>query len=219
MARRWTVLAVGILALGLLSDQALARGGRRGGDPVSALERSAARVGSAKGISDRPLTAVQSPRLSVWLRPGARLVGVTRGLSQRGFFLNGKNRLSAGDRKELGRLIRTYAPGTTSSSVHGQLAAQARKARLYQQTLRQQDPLIQGLLDRASSCSSQKDVVLWEAGRASLVYRPSAKVLVGCAGLSSQGFFLNSSANGRMQVQTGYLEGLREFLHRHSPGN
>lgn len=175
----------------------------------SFLERSTARL--AKTGLRGEVTALDSPRLSVWLRPEVRVIGVAHGFSTRGFLLGADGKLTAADRAELDGLIQRYAPGTTPKNVLQGLLSGLRERRATEQRLRRQDKLIDGLLSQTAQIKSWDEVLVWQGRRAYLTYRPSAGVFVGYHGLTQKGFFME-----RGKLTPEGRDGLRAFLDRHA---
>lgn len=198
-----SLVARGALAVLLFLYPALA-----GAQVGSLLERSTARLAKA-GLRGEVL-ALESPRLSVWLRPEARVIGVAHGFSTRGFLLGADGKLTAAERAELEALIQRYAPGTTSKAVLQGLRGGLRERRAVEQRLCRQDRLIDALLSRTAQVKSGDEVLLWQGRNASLTYRPSAGVFIGYHGLTQKGFFLE-----RGKLTPEGRNGLRAFLDRH----
>lgn len=197
------VLAV-LFALSLVAGTSRA-------DTIGAMERGASRLAKTR-MMGREVAVVNGRGLSVWVRPGYNVIGVSRGLGQRGFFLGRDGKLSAADRVELGRLLQQHAPGTTAATVRSSLRGEIQAFKARERTLKLQDPLIGRMLSQAAGVSSGKERVLWQGSRGS-IYLNQNGVLVGADRRGTQGFFLSKGAKG-LEVQPSYLEGLREFLHR-----
>lgn len=182
---------------------------------VNAIERSVARLARTP-MARRELTVVSNRRFSLWIKPGARVIGVRRGLfSRKGFFLNASGRLSDRDRGELQRLLARHAPELTAKAVEQKVAGEVQRHEVHARELRKQDGTIDSLLRRAAGIGGKGGHVLWRKGRAALVYKPERDVLVGQEGFfGRRGFFLRRTAEG-LEVRPEYLEDLREFLHRY----
>jgi len=207
LRRPWRLAALSLFTVSLLASSSWAKAP----GVLGTIERGATRLAKTR-MMGREVTVVNRPGLSVWVRPGYNVIGVSRGLSQRGFFLGRDGKLSSADRVELGRMLRQHAPGITASAVRSTLRGSIQAFKARQRTLKQQDPVINRLLGQAAGVGGGKEQVLWQGSRGS-IYLNRNGVLVGADRHGTQGFFLSRGAQG-LQVQPSYLEGLREFLHR-----
>jgi len=178
---------------------------------VRTMERNVTRLANTS-IGDRDFTALQTRGGAVWLRPQARIIVVSKGLSQTGFRLGSDNKLSGADRTRLTQMLEQIAPAAGGRQVLGSLRAETRRHHQHLKALGRTNPTIATLLNRASQVTGTQDVTLWQQGKSTLVYRPSTNVLVGSKGFfSRQGFFLSRTAQG-LQVQSGYQQPLQQFL-------
>ena len=191
-----------LITLGLLPALASAQVTRT-------LERSVARL-SRTGLRAE-VTAVSSPRLSVWLRPEAKVIGVARGSSQHGFRLGADGKLGAADRAELDRLLRDYAPAATPRTVQRTLLGELKQLKAESLRLRRQDPLIDGLLRRSAALKGNDEVEIWSGRGGWLAYRPGAQTLVGHGLITAEGFRLEGGV-----LTPEARDGLRRFLDRHA---
>lgn len=192
-------------------------------DVIRTLERNTSRLAKTR-MADRTFTAIDAPGLTVYLRPRTGgdgmvhgMIGVSRGLSQRGFFLGSNGSLSPADRAELSRLIQNKAPDASSRTVVRSLVSSIQQHKARDQRLARQDPLINSVLKQAAKVTGNKDTLLWRSSRsnASLVYRPSVQVIGGETTFSRQAFFLKKGPAG-LSVQPEYLDNMRSFLDRHT---
>jgi hypothetical protein len=176
---------------------------------LDAIERTGRRLGQTR-MAERETAVIDRGTFAVWVRPAARVIGVSRGLSQHGFFLDRDGRLPAAERARLGEMIQHNAPGATAGTVRRNVISEIQRFKTHERALRRQDPVIRDVLHRASGARTERTV--WRGRRGSLQYRPQANVLAGVAPLSRQGFFLSRTARG-LEVEPRDLDGLRQFLH------
>jgi hypothetical protein len=175
-------------------------------DPVRAIEQSARRLAKTR-MASKDVPVVTTKKLTVWLRPGAGVVGVSKNgffSSQHGLTLGAEGRLSPADHATLTTLLQKHAPGTTATTIHQAVRTAIGDFRQREKVLRAEDATINDLLVRARAVRGRHDTVVWEGRRGRLVFRPSANVLVGETRTGQQGFFLDNPAS---------MKSLREFLH------
>ncbi len=187
-------------------------------DVVRTLERNAQRLGRTSLAGER-FEAIRGRSTTIALRPGRGVISVERPFSRRGYFLGANGRLSPADRTALGKAIARANPKATSRQVLGSLRASLGKHRARQRTLRQADPTIAGLLSKIAALPANErrdEIPLGRSQGASLSYRPATKVIVGSAGLGSQGFFFQQTRlAGTPVLRDDSRQALRAFITDH----
>lgn len=208
------LFVLSLTAGGLVSDRP-ARAERAGTDVIGALERNARRLAGTY-LGGQRFEAIRGRRQTISLRPERGVISVERTFSRKGYFLDQHGRLSAADRAALARDIARGNPGATSKDVLATLRGSLGQHRARQRELRQADPTIDGLLSQISALPAgdrRAEITLWRGARGTLSYRPQTRVIVGSAGLSSEGFFFKAPRAGETPaLRDDSLQSLRAFI-------